>query len=66
MLIVLRPIKWTWVKIELSLSHSPSRLLFLIPTVITKVPLDKDAYQQIVEVYGKNLLNPWSYIFMLN
>ena len=27
------------------LSHSASRLLFLIPTVITKVALDKDPYQ---------------------
>ena len=26
-------------------SHSASRFLFLIPTVITKVPLDKDVYQ---------------------
>ena len=25
------------------LSHSGTRLLFLIPTVVTKVPLDKDA-----------------------
>ena len=34
-------------KLELrftKLSHSASRLLFLIPTVITKVPLDKDPY----------------------
>ena len=29
----------------------------MIPTVITKVPLDKDAYQQIIEMYGKDLPN---------
>ena len=39
------------------LSHSASRILFLIPTVITKVPLDKDAYQQITEMYGKDRPN---------
>ena len=27
------------------LSHSASKLLFLVPTVINKVPLDKDSYQ---------------------
>ena len=47
-------------KLELrftKLSHSASRLLFLIPTVITKVPLGKDSYQQIIEMYGKDLPN---------
>ena len=39
------------------LLHSASRLLFLIPTVITKVPLGKDSYQQIIEMYGKDLPN---------
>ena len=35
-------------KLELrfiKLSHSAARLLFIIPTVIVKVPLDKDPYQ---------------------
>ena len=41
------------------LSHSALRLLFLIPTVITEVPLDKDAYQQIIEMYGKDLSNKY-------
>ena len=41
------------------LSHSASRLLFLIPTVITEVPPDKDAYQQITETYGKDLSNKY-------
>ena len=39
------------------LSHSASRFLFLIPTVITKVPLDKDVYQQIIKMCGKDLPN---------
>ena len=39
------------------LSHSASRLLFLISTVITKVPLGKDSYQQITGMYGKDLPN---------
>ena len=43
-----------------SFIHSASRLLFLIPTVITKVILDKDAYQQIIEMYGKDL--PKNYV----
>ena len=30
----------------IKLSDSASRLLFLIPTDITKVPLDKNVYQQ--------------------
>ena len=38
------------------LSHFASRLLFLIPTVIIKVPLGKDSYQQIIEMHGKGLL----------
>ena len=40
-----------------TLSHFASRLLFLIPTFIIKVPLDKNAYQQIIEMYGKYLPN---------
>ena len=40
-----------------SFIHSASGLLFLIPTVITKVPLNKDAFQQIIEMYGKDLPN---------
>ena len=39
------------------LSHSVSRLLYLIPTVITKVLLDKDVYQQIIEMFGKDPSN---------
>ena len=39
------------------LSHPVSRVLFLVPTVITKVPLGKDSYQQIIEMYGKDLPN---------
>ena len=39
------------------LSHSASRLLFLISTVITKVPLDKDTFQKIIEMHGKELPN---------
>ena len=38
------------------LSHFASRLLFLIPTVITKVPLGKDSYQQVIKMHGKGLL----------
>ena len=38
------------------LSHFASRLLFLIPTVIIKVPLGKDSYQQVIEMHGKGLL----------
>ena len=39
------------------LSHSVSSLSFLIPTVITKVPLHKKAYQKYIEMYGKDLPN---------
>ena len=39
------------------LSHSVSRLSFLIPAVITKVPLDKNASQKYIEMYGKDLPN---------
>ena len=39
------------------LSHSASRLLFLISTVITKVSLDKDTFQKIIEMHRKELPN---------
>ena len=39
------------------LSYTASRLLFLIPAVITKVQLDKDSYQDVIEMYGKDLPN---------
>ena len=37
------------------LSPSASRLLLLIPTVIMKVPLGKNSYQQIIEMYPADM-----------